>query len=637
MLELVEKSAERKPMRNLQQLDSILDSVIEFRQSQNGSEAPRIESWNPITRHRQHKELEEWVKARKPSAGITSEQLQKQYPENLKEKQDIKRGAKIGAGIGAGVGAAGAATWGTIASRGLPRKTRIYGGIASAIGGAGIGGLTGMGLGASIGGQKHFEKRMREYERARNKLTKVMTGDKAVPVGRLKTDLPTASTYGEVAGELKKQNVGFIPRHATAILTRPMVWSGENAGFVTRGEKGLIVTSPKVHPAVFRHEAGHGKDYAYYGGEQGFKKAYPKYGLDASLGASREEIISSTMLPEHRAWAYAQPRNKHERDLRDSALSTYKNALGLSALLDNIIEFESITYHETEAERHLRKARVHGDKASQAFTYGSLAATLGSGLNSTRVIKGQAAGGIAKAGRYLSSLKPRTMNLGRAGGLTFRPDKLGGFIQRHPRAIFTAGVYAPTAALGGLYAVHKTRFWKEQGKANAEFQKANEVRKQRNAALAQRNGKTQLSVPIGFDIDIDQVKEKAKHEATKTAVETVYEKLIKGEKPRIRLSSRLDGLIQFQGDTKARNPSTGEYSGQEEGGPDPNAMATVYKMPQAQPQPHPGKTLALAGGAALVGGALGNIGGNIGKTSWEGMGKLVKHLAGRKKSRLVKG
>jgi hypothetical protein len=89
----------------------------------------------------------------------------------------------------------------------------------------------------------------------------------------------------------------------------------------------------------------------------------------------------------------------------------------------------------------------------------------------------------------------------------------------------------------------------------------------------------------------------------------------------------IDDIINFA-DPRPRNP-LGEFTGQE-GGPDPNAMASVYKMPTQQN----GIGIPKLAGAALVGGALGQIGGNIGKEGWTGMTKLVKHLS--KKAKTIK-
>jgi hypothetical protein len=139
---------------------------------------------------------------------------------------------------------------------------------------------------------------------------------------------------------------------------------------------------------------------------------------------------------------------------------------------------------------------------------------------------------------------------------------------------------------------------------------------------------------IRFDAaseNIERIKEHAQRESAKTALELVYEKLLKSEKPRVRLSSKLDELIEFQ-DTRPRSPVTGEFQPQGEGGPSPNAMATVYKAPQ----PDQGRMGAgKFAGAALAGGALGAIGAQAGKAGWQQAAKAVRRLAARRKSVLI--
>lgn len=107
-------------------------------------------------------------------------------------------------------------------------------------------------------------------------------------------------------------------------------------------------------------------------------------------------------------------------------------------------------------------------------------------------------------------------------------------------------------------------------------------------------------------------------------------KAAKKRKPWEQLSAKLDQVISFA-DPRPRNPQ-GEFSPQGEGGPDPNAMATVYKMPQQQ-----GMGIGRTAGAALAGGALGATGGNIAKAGWTGVAEAIKKLAAKRKgvSRIV--
>jgi hypothetical protein len=101
---------------------------------------------------------------------------------------------------------------------------------------------------------------------------------------------------------------------------------------------------------------------------------------------------------------------------------------------------------------------------------------------------------------------------------------------------------------------------------------------------------------------------------------------LRDEARRQEMSALLDRLITFA-DPRPRNP-LGQFSPQE-GGPDPNAMATTYKAPQAQG----GLGVGKAAGAALAGGALGAIGSNIGKAGYESAVKAIKDLA-KKRAKL---
>lgn len=92
------------------------------------------------------------------------------------------------------------------------------------------------------------------------------------------------------------------------------------------------------------------------------------------------------------------------------------------------------------------------------------------------------------------------------------------------------------------------------------------------------------------------------------------------------LSERLDKLIEFA-DPRPRNP-LGEFSPQDSGGPSPNAMATVYKMPQQEQGV--GRTAATL----LTGGALGAVGASAGKHGYEQAVKIVKSLAAKRKAKL---
>jgi hypothetical protein len=78
--------------------------------------------------------------------------------------------------------------------------------------------------------------------------------------------------------------------------------------------------------------------------------------------------------------------------------------------------------------------------------------------------------------------------------------------------------------------------------------------------------------------------------------------------------------IEF--DDRSRDPE-GRFIPSGGGGPDANAMATVYKMPQ------PGgvaKTVAQGSALAIAGGALGHIGGEIGKGATSKAKEILKRF-----------
>lgn len=309
-------------------------------------DAPPIDSWNPVKRHKQHKALQQWVDTRAPSAGITKEEVSRQYPEDRKSKSRQRKGALLGGAVGVGVAGLAAGIGAATGRKGDRVGRAVAAGVMTGVGSVPVGAA----VGSVLADFKKIKRDVKNHEKAYKYLVSELTGSKAVDASSLKSDTPRATKYGEVTGELKNQGVGPVTRHAAAIQTRTAVWAGDNAYFIPKGDKGLIVTSGKVHPTVFRHESGHGKDYRHYGGEKGFKKVYPNYGNPL---IPREDIISNTMLAEHRAWAHAKPRSKEDKKLRDAALTTYKHGLGLSAKLDQVISFNLLEKHGAGIEKAL--------------------------------------------------------------------------------------------------------------------------------------------------------------------------------------------------------------------------------------------------------------------------------------------
>jgi hypothetical protein len=94
------------------------------------------------------------------------------------------------------------------------------------------------------------------------------------------------------------------------------------------------------------------------------------------------------------------------------------------------------------------------------------------------------------------------------------------------------------------------------------------------------------------------------------------------------ISAELDELIEFQTDPRPRNP-LGEFSGNEEGGPDPNAMVKTYRIAPAQSGIAPSKSgpgILGASGLTVLGGAGGAIGGKLGIAAWDKIGKAIKKV-----------
>jgi hypothetical protein len=92
-----------------------------------------------------------------------------------------------------------------------------------------------------------------------------------------------------------------------------------------------------------------------------------------------------------------------------------------------------------------------------------------------------------------------------------------------------------------------------------------------------------------------------------------------GETPKIFESA--EDPIEF--DSRPRN-EVGQFQPYSGGGPDANAMATVYKMPQEHAGL--GSTILKGGALALTGGALGQVGGEIGKKGTSKVKELLQRF-----------
>lgn len=221
------------------------------------------------------------------------------------------------------------------------RKRHIVGGVAGAVIGAGLGGLASAKLRApihlpiSVGGaagavsgsflaDPHGSKeRRRQMKEGHAAIRDAFLND-SVPVETIKSNVPIASSYGQVARELKKQKVGFFKRHAAALASGGSRGSNHNAAFLPIGEQGVIVTPKKVPHIIVRHEGGHAEDYKRHGD---FEKIYPRYGQETWKS---RDFLQNTLLPEERAWRHARPRTEKEKKLRDAALGTYASVGGFT-------------------------------------------------------------------------------------------------------------------------------------------------------------------------------------------------------------------------------------------------------------------------------------------------------------------
>ena len=301
-------------MTNIHKLSVLLDDlVINF-------QAPTVDSWNPFKRRRQHEALQKWVNERPPSAGITGEELEKQYPGHPHRTRHI-----VGGVAGTIAGAAGGAA---VASK--LKSPHFIGHLVG--GGAFLGGAAG----TFASDPKHYVQDIKGHIADMERIDSAFK-NQSVPVRSVKTPVPIATSHKEVAGELKGQGVGFIKRHAAALSTFPVRHSA-NAAFLPLGEKGVIVSGENAPASFIRHEAGHAKDYAHYGGEAGFQKAYPAYG---QFTFPKKPYIHNTLLAEHRAWAHAGKLNKKDQEVRDAALRTYARGGMLLSANERLIQLSA--------------------------------------------------------------------------------------------------------------------------------------------------------------------------------------------------------------------------------------------------------------------------------------------------------
>lgn len=361
---------------HFERLSTKLDDIINFKTNDT---PPETGSWNPFKAHRQNKELKKWVSERPPSAGVTGEQLEKQYPGHPGRTRHL-----TGAVIGSTLGSVGAVL--------ATHKLRL-GGTAQDLSkyyGAAVGGAAGF----FASDPKHFLKTVREHRADKAHLRSVFK-DESVDAKSISTRTPITTSHREVTRELKKQNVGFLKRNAIGLATFPIRHS-TNAAFLPEGPSGIIITPKQVPKVLVKHEEGHASDYRHHGGKAGFKAAYPNYGTGM---LSKKTWIHNTMLPEHRAWAHAGIKSRKDKATRDAALRTYARAGFLLSSRLHKIQFSTKKGSDLD-EAKVRRAIHYG----LAGAYGPMAgAAIGGLLKGKRgVIPGLIAGGPAAIGARIA-------------------------------------------------------------------------------------------------------------------------------------------------------------------------------------------------------------------------------------------
>jgi hypothetical protein len=308
-----------------------------------------------------------------------------------------------------------------------------------------------------------------------------------VPVSTIKSDIPIASTHMETARALKGEGVGFFKRHAMGLATHGIRHSKENAAFIPAGKRGVIVSPKEQSPLVIRHEEGHAKDYAHYGGERGWERRTS----EPAVMPNRDPFIHETMAPEHRAWHNAGPLTDNEKKVRDAALETYaaggmlRRTKSFSAreAFDSILNFNSITYHETEAEMRTRKARSNREKSSTGLAAAGMLGT-GAALAATNpTIATAGRKGMSDLGGWMMSKDPARIRdasgIARSGTI----GRIGTAIARNPAGAFRVAAAAPPILAAGYALAHTAASWRNDRKANDSYEKANIMRRTRNAQM----------------------------------------------------------------------------------------------------------------------------------------------------------
>lgn len=160
----------------------------------------------------------------------------------------------------------------------------------------------GKAVGEYVGAPAAYKRRSKEREANSEAYRKAAEdSSKHISVKKLKTSAPIATTYKEHTSALKKQKVGLVQRHASAIGNWPNRYLEGYPTFVPRGKEGVIASSKKNRESLVLHQEGRSKDYIVQGGRKAYKKTYKK---GHKLRA--KNYIKHNMLPEDRAWDHAE-------------------------------------------------------------------------------------------------------------------------------------------------------------------------------------------------------------------------------------------------------------------------------------------------------------------------------------------
>lgn len=173
----------------------------------------------------------------------------------------------------------------------------------------------------------------------------------------------------------------------------------------------------------------------------------------------------------------------------------------LGSKLDGIIEFNSITYHETAGDMYSRKARGQRERARMSLngsSYATTAASLGVLHPLSRSIGEKA---VVSAAGHLAKVK----------GMEATALRLA----KNKRTALRVAAFAPAALLAGSYIGNSIAASKNDKKANKEYAQANAIRKVRNSMAASYYAgavrQKQIDAAKQFSQEIEAIELKARN------------------------------------------------------------------------------------------------------------------------------